>query len=185
MTNSKHFKQKPIKSKFISRCRSCGQEIDHTKKFWLDVDKTNNLNGCWIWKGPKTYNGYGAVTINYKHSTAHRIAYEIVNGPIVRTKNPFDTVVCHTCDNPLCVNPDHLYLGTQAENVYDRNLRGRNGYSGMPGERHHQAKLTNKQILEIRKRAAMGENQYDLATAFGVSQTNISMIVTRKTWKHI
>lgn len=87
------------------------------KRFWAGVDTTGD---CWVWKGSKAGAGYGVLGIDYKSVYAHRFSYELHFGPI-----PDNLCVLHKCDNPPCVNPDHLFLGTQLDNMDDRNRKGR------------------------------------------------------------
>ena len=169
-----------IDFKLIARCKHCHSVIDYTERFWSRVDKTN-LNGCWLWKGAKTkgygqvrgreWGGYGQVKNDGKMLYAHRIAFQLTNGTI-----PPKLVVCHTCDTPLCVNPAHLYLGTDADNMRDQLDRGR---------RWRSAKLTKEQVLEIRKLAAEGVANGVLAKKFEIGPPSITRIVSRKSWQHI
>lgn len=139
-------------------------------------------NGCWEWMST-TKNGYGtfesgSVSMAARKSSkrgAHQVSYEAYNGLI-----PKGQVVRHTCDNPLCINPDHLILGTQADNVADREARGRR--KDINGEMIGTSKLTAAQVYEIR---ASKLSCSKLAEIYGVDKSNISSIKTGKSWKHL
>lgn len=92
---------------------------DLPTRLWSDISK--NENGCWIWLGRKWSNGYGMIARNGQRTTAHRAAFEVAFGPI----SDATLVVCHKCDVPLCINPEHLFLGTQADNIHDCIRKGR------------------------------------------------------------
>lgn len=156
------------------------KRIPVTDRFWRHVT-AGAENECWLWQGA-TIKGYGALRMQRSHSPgyvyAHRMSYEIHKGAI-----PADQHVCHSCDNPLCVNPNHLWVGTNRENVTDMDAKGRR--VTQRGETHPDAKLTEAQVLEIRERAANGEKQRNLASEYSISESNISSIVTRRVWKHL
>lgn len=142
----------------------------------------NKTQSCWLWCG-YTVNKYGmfypAPRINGKqhHVRAHRFAYEEANGPI-----PEGLHVLHRCDVPLCVRPDHLFLGTNVENSADRNQKGRQAR----GERQGSAKLTVAIVRRIRKAFAEdGITTTELAARHGVARSTIRAIVSRKNWKHV
>lgn len=137
---------------------------------------------CWEWTGFTKWNGYGEVCIHYKKYTAHRIAWVIAKGGI-----PDGMVVCHTCDNRKCVNPNHLFLGTQADNLADMRSKGRyRPPNRRTGVDHPMAKLTNKDVLEIRdKYKPFQVTSRMLAEEYGVSITQIKYIIQRKYWNHI
>lgn len=152
------------------QCRKANQ----IGRFWDNVEKTSD---CWLWKGATVGNGYGKVTINSKCQRAHRVAWELTNGPI-----PDGMFVCHRCDNPACVRPDHLFLGTPADNVDDMHIKGR--YPR--GEARKRAKLTAEMVRQIRSRYQPRRVTVDaLATEYGVHSSLIHRIVHRKAWKHV
>jgi len=156
---------------------------EKTERFWdYSIPKES---GCWEWFAARTPNGYGVFNCGRikgkdgrKYSiVASRVSYSLTFGDI-----PNGLSVCHICDNPSCVNPKHLFLGTQTENMKDMFLKGRN----TRGERVPQSKLNSEQILEVRRLYAEGGlRQLDIANLFNVSRTLISQITGGRTWKHI
>ena len=155
--------------------------VDTEMYFWKTVSK---LSPCWIWTGSRFGNGYGSMSITQitnrpKTESAHRYSYELHLGDI-----PKDMCVCHKCDNPLCVNPEHLFLGTQSDNVADRHNKNRDAH--VRGENHGMSKLTPAQVIDIRTQYSSGcMNQKNLAKKHGVSSAYVSDIVNRRRWKHI
>lgn len=146
--------------------------------FYRWVDRDLPTNECWNWKGCKDKNGYGRLTVNRKDRRAHRISWSLINGEI-----PKGMFICHRCDNPSCVNPDHLFIGTGKDNSDDMISKGRN--SVLKGKMNPAAKLDEYDVMEIRKWAASGMRHGIIAYNFGVSKLYISAIVNGKTWKHI
>ena len=146
-------------------------------RFWMKVSKTDS---CWLWTGCVTDQGYGIITHRQIDYIASRMAWELTNGPI-----PDGLFVCHDCpggDNPRCVNPAHLFLGTPADNTADAVAKGRMA----KGERCGQAKLTDATVVEIRGLyAAGGETFRSLASRFKVGYTAVRSAIHRLTWKHI
>jgi hypothetical protein len=142
------------------------------------TDKTDP-GGCWVWTAYRNQKGYGQIQVdNHPHRT-HRVAWSLANGPI-----PEGMSVLHSCDNPACVNPAHLHLGTVADNNQERCERGRS-YKPI-GEANFRAKLTEQQVLEIRTRYALGGVfQRELADEYGVCRSLIGHIITRHLWTHI
>lgn len=139
------------------------------------------MSGCWLWTGSIFWDGYGQ--FNYREdgkwvkARAHRMSYRIHNGW-------FDArlSVLHRCDVPCCVNPDHLFLGTQADNMRDKVAKGRVGDVGKPGERHPGAKLNNSDIYRIRDDQ---RKRSDIAKSYGVNWSTIDAIKSGRRWGHI
>jgi len=177
-------------------------------RFWENVDKNGPImphvdTRCWIWTGANTQ-GYGVIRAEGPSRSmirAHRLSYEIHCDSI-----PDKRQVCHKCDNPPCVNPEHLFIGTHADNAKDKVNKGRSrkGQSTsawvVRGNQHHtrripgiqkgelnnNAKLTSEQVISIRQRYSHGSiYQRELAEEFGVTQTLIGRIVRRVCWKHL
>jgi len=142
-------------------------------RFWEKVDK-RGPDECWEWQGGKSH-GYGSIHgSNYSPALqAHRVSWEIHNGPI-----PEGECALHYCDNPGCVNPRHLWTGSQADNLRDMREKRRQVY----GEANGQTKLTKEQACSVSKFLTMGYFQREVAEMLGVSQTTISDINTGKTW---
>lgn len=134
----------------------------------------SEATGCWEWTAAKGKDGYGMFCVGGKTRGAHRISYEAHRGPI-----PQGGIVCHKCDNRLCVNPDHLFLGTQADNVADRNAKGRQAR----GTKQGSAKLTEADVLAIRATPEL--SQRALARQYGVSQGQIYNVRSGKHWGHV
>lgn len=123
---------------------------------------------CWQWGGSGKGNGYGSFSLNGKTMPAHRAAYALFVGPV-----PSAMDVCHSCDNRACVNPDHLFLGTRADNMMDAAIKGR--MVGRKGQR-----LTERQVQEIRRRVHAGERAASVSRSTGVGHTVISNIMKGK-----
>jgi len=141
-------------------------------RFWSRVEKTDS---CWLWTGrvKSAKKPYGGFDIEGRKVRAHRFSYELHFGPI-----PDGLCVCHTCDNPRCVNPDHLWLGTHQDNLADMVAKGRQARGSGNGK----AKLTEADVLAIR---ASSLGQRKLGRIYGVTPQAISHIVHRKRWKHV
>lgn len=150
------------------------------ERYWAKVNKTP---GCWYWLAATSANGYGYFSVNGKLQQAHRFSWELHNGLIPRGEGYHGACVLHSCDNRACVNPDHLVLGTQKNNMRDCVNKGRQ--TKLPGQNHGMSKLTEAQVLHIRSRTLSGENQAKLVKEFKVSKASISKIINRKYWKHI
>lgn len=147
---------------------------------------------CWVWSGPRfTDFGYGRVRVNGREIHAHRCAHELFIGPI-----PDGLEVLHKCDNPPCVNPAHLYSGTQQQNMDDKVRRGRAATADRNGKRtcpekvqrgadHWKARLSEESVRAIRTRRAAGETLAMLGHEFGISKTHVSRLARGVGWKHV
>jgi hypothetical protein len=160
-------------------CPHCTGHIPLSTKeerFWSQVDKSKD---CWEWVGYRNRTGYGQVAFTKAHTMTHRISWILTYGEI-----PDGMLVCHKCDNPPCCNPEHLFLGTNADNARDKAAKGR---SYRPtGEKSVFAKLTEQSVRNIRAEYNPEINSYnDLAIKYGVSKNTIRMIVLRRKWTHI
>ena len=144
------------------------------ERFWHYVQKTS---GCWYWVGYKDPQGYGRLHIDGRPELAHRLSWKIHDGDIPQNKH-----ILHECDNPACVNPDHLYIGNQLSNMQDMWRRGRAKPGHLVGEKHGMSKLTEAQVRDIRKSDKPGTA---LATRYGISTTTICDIRKGRIWKHI
>ena len=143
--------------------------------FWNKVNKTD---GCWLWTGHRTTNGYGRLHFDGRGIQAHRLAWEWTNGPI-----PEGLRVCHRCDVPNCVNPEHLFLGTQQDNIRDMYAKGRFPKYPRYGEYGTAAKLTWPLVYKIRERYAAGGVTYtSLGREFGMHQSAIGKAIRGETW---
>lgn len=146
------------------------------ERYDANVDRSGGPDACWPWTAGLTQ-GYGRIRRGGPKISAHRVALERRLGRAIR----LGFCSLHHCDNPPCCNPTHLFEGTDADNVRDRDEKGR----VQRGSKHYFAKLANDDIREIRRRSAAGETQTALAAEFEVAQTGISKIILRQTWGHI
>jgi hypothetical protein len=183
-------------------------------RFWSKVNKDGPMmphmdTPCWVWTAGKFSDGYGQMWAGGKNYRSHRIAWALINGEISKDGS---LCVCHKCDIPVCCNPNHLFLGTTAENMRDRNSKGRQATGDKSGARLHPetrargdrsgprlhpekmargeangtSKLTATQVLQIRAlHAAGGITKTSLGAQFGVKGSAISKIVARKLWRHV
>lgn len=159
------------------------------ERFWSKVDILENRAACWLWTGAMFTGGYGKFAWGEKRGSnrgAHRVAWLLSRNRDI----PEGKDVLHRCDNPPCVNSDHLFLGTHSDNMRDMHAKGRwtpSWYVPEPlrGEASPQAKITASDVVDIRTLRAMGARQAVLAKAFGISQQLVSCICKRQAWKHV
>ena len=138
----------------------------------------NPDTGCWDWTACKDKDGYGNISINGATVRAHRVSYEMYY-----TRISSEILVCHSCDNPSCVNPEHLFLGTHQDNMDDKIRKGRT--NPVKGQDHPSATLSNLQVSLIKCCIADGKDNHHIASIFKTSHRVISKIRTGETWKHI
>lgn len=174
-------------------------------------DQTNpfykGLGPCWAWIGPKSTHGYGSIAINRRPKLAHRMSYAVAHG-----RTPAGVMILHKCDNKLCVNPEHLAVGDAWDNMADRDRKGRqasgdrNGSRTKPenlrrgenhpkrlrpeetprGEEHGRARVTEAQVIEMRRRFDAGEVRiFELVRETQLEKSTVRSIVRRKNWKHL
>lgn len=149
------------------------------RNFWAKVKKTED--GCWEWTGYRNPAGYGRLTLNRCPILCHRVSYVMHFGD-------FDDqmLVCHHCDNPACVRPEHLFLGTDKDNADDRDYKGRwKSKNPAKGNRVWCAKLDDQKVVQIRELHADGISQRELARRFRVDRNAIRLVVKRIGWKHV
>jgi len=157
-------------------------ELILKERFFRNV-KIGNPNECWEWPLSKDGDGYGRIFIKGKKYRAHRLTWMVFQGPI-----PQGFHVCHHCDNPPCVNPHHLFIGTNYDNLMDSVRKGRHRIPNNPtfGSNHGLTTLTENQVLQIREEYRGGQiTQLSLAKKYNVGRSTIGRIVNREYWTHI
>ena len=169
----------------IRKCPGCSRDFQATNPnqkycswpccIWSGVDRSGGIDACWPWARGKSKAGYGIAGGKVRGVPAHRAAFMRVCGPVWP---PF--VVCHSCDNPICCNPRHLFLGTRSDNNADKVRKGRQAF--LKGSSNGASILREWQVARILKSSA---TQAVLAERFGVSKQTISAIKTRVHWKHV
>lgn len=151
------------------------------ERFWEKVDKSGGPDSCWNWTASLDKRGYGQFGVRRGvMKISSRLAYEFTNGPV-----PQNLHVCHTCDNPACCNPAHLWLGTAADNTADMMAKGRDGHGQLSGELNPRAKLTENDVRAIKKRLTAGERIRNVARDYDVTESLIGQIKRKRIWKHV
>lgn len=166
------------------------KKTDPKNRFWNKVDKTPGhgpQGTCWLWTGAKSDKGYGRIKERRKYLKAHRVSYEIANGSIPEGEGYHGTCVCHSCDTPACVNPEHLFLGPARLNRQDcveknRHWRGERMSAQIRGEGHPRHRLKESDILAIRKDRRIARL---IADDYGVSIGHIYNIKDKRCWSHL
>lgn len=151
------------------------------ERFWPKVMKPMDWSACWTWQGATKRRGYGQFKVfSYTTASAHRLSYALYYGV-----NPGELHVCHRCDNPACVNPAHLFLGTNADNVADKVAKGRAVGRDQRGERNSAAKLSARAVHEIKALIAAGHKNTRIAARYGVTHQLISRIRRGRSWAEV
>ncbi|QDF18885.1 HNH endonuclease [Gordonia phage SCentae] len=159
-------------------------DLTWSELVWSHI-AVGDFDQCWEWTGSRNDKGYGRIKTGGRSYVAHRVAFEQF------WRRPLEGIGCHSCNNPPCCNPFHVYDGTHRTNARDRVAAGTDWWSRPEsprarGERVAQSKLTEDAVREIRRRyTAGGVSQQSLADEFGVNQTKISDVVRRRTWRHV
>ena len=154
-------------------------------RFWAKVDKNGITMShmdtpCWNWTACKTDKGYGLFWLDGRSVKAHRMSWIITNGTIPQHDSSHGWCVIHNCDNPSCVRPNHIRLGTNQDNMDDKMERGRNADTA--GEKHWRSQLTNVEVIRIRQSPLPRKV---LASHYSVNCATITKIINRQSWQHI
>lgn len=161
--------------------RDLREDVQTASRIWSKVTAGDSAQ-CWPWQGaksaPRRGLAYGKIAVDGVTHYVHRVVWAMTYGPV-----PDGMRVLHTCDNPPCCNPAHLFLGTHADNMRDREAKGR--HNAPRGSGHAEAKLTEEAVATIRLRCRNGERQNRLAAEFGVTPFAICAIVNYRSWKHV
>ena len=168
----------------------CSHACYHRGRYAIRIDPLEQLlrrvtflpgpNGCWIWTGARNSTGYGTVQVAGKTRSTHWLSYHLFRGRV----DP-GLCICHACDTPACVNPDHLWLGTHRENMRDMTAKGRKRSVQLHGSRSPRSLLNEDAAAIIRTAADAGHSVASIARAFQVSQATVRLVVQRVTWKHV
>ena len=153
---------------------------DVSSRFWSKV-AIGAPEDCWEWKAGRFTFGYGQFYVDGKNRTAHRVAWELTHGPVDGDGSYHGSCVCHSCDNPACVNPHHLFLGSAADNNTDRSAKGRSA----SGAKSPNAKINDDMVRRIRERLSAGITQDSIAREVGISQSAVSLVKLGRTWRSV
>lgn len=149
-------------------------------RFWSKVDRSGGPDACWPWTGTRGVRGYGQITHGKNgRYRAHRLAWELHNG-----SPPGELLVCHSCDNPPCCNPAHLFLGTPAANMEDKMAKGRHRFFAPVGEANGRSTFTPEIVRRIRS-LYPANSQYEIAALIGCSRGAVASVLSGRTWSHL
>ena len=168
--------------------------MSDTERFWNKV--TTSVDGCWMWTGATDSKGYGRFSMGGSHKldgsrrnsmvAAHRFSYELVNGSIPKTSAYHGMCVLHKCDTPGCVNPRHLFLGTNEDNVHDMDRKGRRINGQLSGSSHANSKLVESDVLLMLDMYRSSRvSQTELAKRFNVCSATVNHILNGRIWSHL
>jgi len=177
---------RPCAKAYKAHYREHGRQpiLSTAERLWPKVDKNGptpehvaHLGPCWVWTGTAHLGfGYGLIHHKGRNQPTHRVSWQLEIGPI-----PDDLCVLHKCDNPPCVRPSHLFLGTRAENIADKTAKGRQD----KGVQIHFARLNPDKVREARAMFASGSLHREIAERFGVHPATITYLLNGKTWRHV
>jgi hypothetical protein len=151
--------------------------VDKAAHFWDGVAIADE-HSCWEWKRSIVRTGYGGTRWGRQTMLAHRVAWTLTHGAV-----PDRMFVCHRCDNRKCCNPSHLFLGTNLDNMRDMVAKGRQNKA--KGERTSKAKLTEAEVMQMRREYASGTTYVELAARYGMSKGGTGLVLTGRNWKHL
>jgi HNH endonuclease len=173
------YKIREGKARFCNR--DCiAETLEEIRNRLFNQIEIGDPNECWPFKGWCNDQGYGIILVRGQKTRAHRLVYELTVSPLGEMK------ACHTCDNPTCCNPDHIFPGTTKDNADDMMSKGRGGYRTFRGEDHGNSKLTSEQVLEIRRLVQEGNLRYrEIAERFDIAISTVGHIKTNRLWKHL
>lgn len=167
-------------TRWTGRLTAVKDGVLNPEGFWAKVDRSGGPEACWPWTAGLS-KGYGEVSSD-PPLQAHRVAFALATG----TVQPKGMHICHSCDNPPCCNPAHLWLGTPGQNARDAIRKGRRCYDAAPrGSSHGNAKLSEAEVAAILRAVASGETHKALGRRFGVSRVTVQDIARGRTWRHV
>ena len=170
----------PVRVKASERQRAYTRKVPTRRsveeRFWKYVDKLTTPNGCWPWTGSKDSHGYGHFWLNDRLVLAQKVAWELVNGPMPKGKQGL-----HTCDNPPCARPDHVFPGTRKDNMQDMIRKGRKAL----GEKTNRTPFSTSFVLQLRKEYEEGARQKDLVKKYNLLSGTLNRLLRGARWAHV